>query len=85
MRDLFTFSLLAFWVGVLLNFNDSHRKLLEEHGGTALPFAVFMDGNGKVMNRFRGMYSAKARRKVIDHLKLFSKKANATPAFHHSG
>jgi len=39
--------------------NAYHKALLEEYGGTALPFAVLIAGNGKVNHRFLGMFSAK--------------------------
>jgi thiol:disulfide interchange protein len=69
----------------MTDFNDSHRQLLEKYGGTALPFAVLMDGNGKVTNRFQGMFSAKALKKAIDHLKISKERVNTTTIFHQGG
>lgn len=69
----------------MTDFNESHRKLLQNYGGTALPFAVLMDGSGKVAYRFRGMFSAKTLKTAIDRLRIISEKANATAGIHHWG
>lgn len=52
----------------MTDFNDGHRKLLEKYGGTALPFALLMDGHGNVTHRFRGMFSANTLKKAIDYV-----------------
>ena len=42
----------------MTDFNEGHKQLLATYGGSALPFALLLDGRGKVARRFAGMFSA---------------------------
>ncbi len=44
----------------MTDYNASHKALLEEYGGTALPFALLIAPDGNVKWRFTGMFSATA-------------------------
>jgi len=52
----------------MTDFNEHHKTLLREYGGTALPFALLMDGDGNVIRRFSGMFTAKTLTDTIGRL-----------------
>jgi thiol:disulfide interchange protein len=52
----------------MTDFNDDHKALLEKFGGTALPYALLMDGNGTVVRRFAGMFTGKTLAEAIERL-----------------
>ena len=53
----------------MTDFNESHRLLPGKYGGTALPFAVLISSDGKVAQRFQGMFSAKTLETTINLLR----------------
>ncbi len=53
----------------MTDFNDSHGRLLDKFGGTALPFAVLISNDGKVAHQFQGMFSAETLETAIRTLK----------------
>jgi thiol:disulfide interchange protein DsbD len=53
----------------MTDFNESHRLLLGKYGGTALPFAVLISSDGKVAQRFQGIFSAKTLETTINLLR----------------
>ncbi len=54
----------------MTDFNEHHKTLLKKYGGTALPFALLMDGNGNVIRRFSGMFTAKTLAEAIERLTI---------------
>jgi thiol:disulfide interchange protein DsbD len=38
--------------------NAEREQVLSDYGGAALPFAVVLDGQSRVVKRFTGMFSA---------------------------
>lgn len=49
----------------MTDYNDDQKSLLEKYGGTALPFAVLLDGRGTVVQRFAGMFTAHRLTKAL--------------------
>ena len=69
----------------MTDYNDSHRKLIQNYGGTALPFAVLIDGKGKVVHRFSGMFTAKTLKAAIHRLKVPDEKPDVIAGIRHQG
>jgi thiol:disulfide interchange protein len=42
----------------MTEFDERDKKLLEQYGGTALPFAVLIGASGEIRETFSGMFSA---------------------------
>lgn len=54
----------------MADFNEDRKELLEKFGGTALPYALLMYGNGNVIRRFAGMFTGKTLAEAIDNLAI---------------
>ena len=54
----------------MTDYNADHKALLEKFGGTALPYALLMDGNGNVIRRFAGMFTGKTLAGAIERLTI---------------
>lgn len=54
----------------MTDFDEKQKALLRRYGGTALPYVILIDGNGKVINRFAGMFSAKTLEEAILQLEV---------------
>ena len=54
----------------MTDYEEQHGALLKKFGGTVLPFALLMDKNGNVIQRFIGMFTANTMVEAINRLQL---------------